>query len=411
MATMTSPSPRSRTAQRLSALMLALMASAPLAAQDLRDIPQKTTTSVTGPAPQTKAQPKQGRQVQGPPAPLETQLRDTPPDEPVFRAPVTPAPQQVPANPPVTRTTSSTTSGATPRSATPSVERPAPSRTSATSPSQPRNIMPSAAAPAAGNAVTGEEGAGLQAPRDNPVTSDVPATDLTTFPTSATPANATDGGAVTGSGLNEAVTPPDAGSGSTLPWAFGGAALLGLGGLAYIFTRRRRGASAPVAAGYGGIELGQTPFADELTPSAAAAPITNALKAPKPKAPAQVAPVMRAPASAPPASNPITPVMATPSAPSLPEPVKPTADGRIVSRIKAPRGDAHIPAAPQAAPAQRATQPPEPVKSASDGRIVSRLKMSDIVDEPTPPPPPQRRGPPPPSVKTVSVGYSVNKRD
>ena len=193
----------------------------------------------------------------------------------------------------------------------------------------------------------------------------------------------------------------------------GGAALLGLGGLAYVFTRRRKDSPVAAAAGYGGIELGQTPFADELSESDASAPITNALKAPKPKAPAAAAPAaMRAPARMPAQASaaPAAPAMAAPPPP--PEPVKPTADGRIVSRIKAPTGDVHIPADPQAAPPPppRASHPPEPGKPAADGRIVRRLEVSDIVDEPAPPPPPQRRRPPPPSVKTVSVGYSVNKR-
>ena len=395
MAAMTSSSFRLRTALAGSALVLAALGSGPLGAQDLRDIPQKTNTSVNAPAPQPKTPSRQGREVQGPPAPLETQLRDTPPDEPVFRAPAPAPQQQAPVAPTVTRTAPGSGTAATPPAQT---QRAAPARTSAplqqsqprgTAPGATPTTSPTATAPVAGNAVTSGEGAALPASPTGVATAPSPASDLTSFPTSAT-----DGAAVTDSGATDTLAPPAPDNTPVMPWALGAAAILGLGGLAYMVTRRRKGVPAASAAGYGGIELGQTPFADELSESEAAAPITNALKTPKPKAPPEPAMVAPAPVAQ--------------SAP--PEPVKPTADGRIVSRIRAPAPSAHIPAAPQAAQTPRAAEPPQPVKPASDGRIVSRLKVSDIVEEPAPPPPPQRRSPPPPSVNTVSVGYSVNTR-
>ncbi len=355
----------------------ALSCAIPAAAQDIRDIPQKIDTRVTGPV-----QPKQGREVQGPPAPLETQLRDTPPDEPIVRQPQSQPQLQVPQQtPPQARPVPAQPArvrGSAAPAPAPRVQGPQPARPEAVAPAR-------QAAPAADTA-PGQDAAPMPLPDGA-----APTGPLAVPPAATPPAATLDPGTppVLDEGAETAA--PSGASSGMLPWGLGGAGLLVLGGLAYAMTRRRRTA-APGARDYGGIALGQQPEADALGPVAA-----PAVRKP---AGSMAAPQSTRPSAPPP---PAAPVAAPP-----PPPVKAASDGRIVSRIRAPLDDgAAVSAAPPPARPQPAAPPPVPVKPASDGRIVSRLKVGDIAGEEAPPPPPhppRRRAP---VVKTVSVGYSV----
>ena len=351
----------------------------PAAAQDIRNIPEKIDTRVTGPV-----QPKQGREVQGPPAPLETQLRDTPPDEPVVRQP---APQpQVPIQP-----RASSESPVSGRQAEPlprGIARPA-QRTAAPAAAAPdqRQMQPNATAPAVG---------AMQGASPAPAAGDapIPVTGLPDAPTAA-PAVAVDG-------APNIAAEPEAGAANIsakpasdgLVWALGGVVLALLGGVGYALMRRKRTAPAG-ASDFGGITFGQTPDAKALGPVPS--------------------PIARQPAEreAPP-PQPRSAAASTPPPP--PPPVKPSSDGRIVSRLRA-GADEPPPPAPgprPVSPTPSAPPAPPPVIPASDGRIVSRLKVSDLVEEeaaPPPPPPPPARRRTGPAVRTVSVGYSVKGKD
>lgn len=363
MAAMTSQFLQLRAGIAGAALSLAMICAAGVvgvgaaSAQDIRDIPQKTTTSVTGPATSTQSQPRRG--VQGPPAPLETQLSDTPPDEPIVRQPTQPAPQ--------------------PHQVAPlTVPERAPQRTEAPTPATPRATPPPAGA-ATRPVLTSPVGESIPVAAD-PATV-APADTGLMLPTTSAPLPDID------SAASEPVdgtiaAPPASNDTDMLPWALGGSGLLGLASLG-IWALRRRKQGVATSTGYG-IELGQEPYRDVLDESVAPDPVLAKAgkSAPEP-----------APQSSP------TPVLA----PAPTAPVKPTSDGRIVSRIKAT-----VETMP---PPEARAIPPAPVQPAADGRIVSRLKVSDFIDEEAvPPPPPQRRRPAAPAVRTVSVGYSTPKK-
>ncbi len=360
----------------------ALCCAVPVAAQDIRNIPEKIDTRVTGPA-----QTKPGREVQGPPAPLETQLRDTPPDEPIARQPSPQPPVQIrPRATTPEPAASERQAEAMPRGTSRPAQR---TMVPATVAPDQRQAEPAVAAPAAGAAQTTAPvpmGGGVI-----PSASDVPATPVN----APTVGNSADLDiAADPEATNIAAKPGPNG----MPWMIGGAAVALLVGFGYALTRRKRNALAG-ASDYGGIEFGQTPDAKALGPVPS--------------------PIARQPAEreAPP-PQPRSAAASTPPPPPPPPLVKPSSDGRIVSRLRAGADEPPPPAlgprpvspTPSAPPA-----PPPPVIPASDGRIVSRLKVSDLVEEeaapsPPPPPPPARRRTGP-AVRTVSVGYSVKGKD
>lgn len=366
---------------------IALFFAAPVAAQDLRDIPQqKTDTTITGPVAQPKVQAKQGGQVQGPPAPLETQLRDTPPDDII-------APQQPQLRP----QTQSQPAPVQVQSAQPRASGTAPQRqlrVPAPTERAPQQVTPATRAPATTAApppvAAAPDGEGAGVPAPNAAPSATPDPSVTAAPSYLPNVD------TSASNLAPADAAP-AKDGPLWPWALGGLALVGLG---YAFMMRRR----PAAAG-GGLNLGQTPWRDELDKDAplpdrtVAKPVGRRL--PDVKIPQAPAPVAAAPVAAPPPPPP-------------PEPVKATANesGLIVSKVRRPvetsPGGSVMAEPMQAPPAPPPPPQPAQPRVANDGRIVSGRKASELGG---PPPTPRRKRPRKelPGDSGMSFGYKVQR--
>lgn len=340
---------------------LALSIAAPVAAQDLRDIPQqKTDTSVTGPVAQPRVQSKQGGAVQGPPAPLETQLRDTPPDDVIV--PQQPRPQVQPQ----TQPQPVQVQPAQPRAGSVAPQRQAPAST---------RVMPREQTPAT-RAPMGAVAAPTVAGSDAVPTTPLPGSDASPDAGGEAQANP-EPSYLPSVGASPTVAPAataPAGDGPLWPWALGGLVLVGLGAA---FMMRRR----PAAAG-GGLNLGQTPWRDELDKDAPLADTTVAKPVSRPLPPVNIpqAPVKAAPA---------------PAAPPPPEPAKATTNesGLIVSRVRRPvEPNGSVMAEPMQAAPPAPPPSPEPAKPrvANDGRIVSGRRASELGG---PPPVPKRKRP------------------
>ena len=353
---------------------IALCVAGPVVAQDLRDIPQKTNTNVTGPNSQPRVQTKQGGQVQGPPAPLETQLRDTPPDDLIVPQQSQPRPQ-VQSQPVQTRPNQPQPKAVAPRSQTRQQ-----TDTPASTPSTPRQVAPIERVPTASMPTTSPLPASVPADQsDKPVgppTADTPSQVEPSAQTGAEPSYLPSTGPAP-SGLTQAEAIP-ADEGPLWPWALGGLILVGLGGA---FMMRRRPAAA------GGFELGQTPWRDELDKEAPLPDITVAKpigrRLPDVKIPQAPMPVASTPTS-------VTST-AAPVVPPPPEPAKATVNesGLIVSRMRRPvemEPGGSVMAEPIQAP------PPQPTEArvANDGRIVSGRRASEFGG---PPPEPKRKRP------------------
>lgn len=364
---------------------IALSLATPALAQDIRNIPQKTDTTVTGPVAQPKVQSKQGGAVQGPPAPLETQLRDTPPDDIIVPQQSQPRPQAQPQPAPV---------GAQPSQ--PQASGTAPQRQTRTPP--PARTAPQQGAPVTRVPISN----GALPPVDTAPGGDVSAAPVGDGAPSLTPERQTTPepsylpsvGSST-SGLAPAEAAP-ANDGPLWPWALGGLLLVGLGGA---FMMRRR----PAAAG-GGLNLGQTPWRDELDKDA---PLPDTTVA---KPVGRRLPDVKIPQA--PAARAAAPVAAPPPPPPPPEPVKAVANesGLIVSKVRRPveaePGGSVMAEPMQAQPAP----PPQPAspRVANDGRIVSGRKASELGG---PPPTPRRKRPRKelPGDGGMSFGYKVQR--
>ena len=360
---------------------IALCVAGPVVAQDLRDIPQKTNTSVTGPNSQVRVQTKQGGQVQGPPAPLETQLRDTPPDDLIAPQQSQPRPQ-VQSQPVQARSDQPQPKAAAPRSQT-RQQTDAPTLTPATL----RQTPPVERAPTASVTSAPPLPASVSADQNNepvaPPAADSPSLVEPSAQAGAEPSYLPSTGAAS-SGMAQAEAIP-ADEGPLWPWALGGLIVVGLGGA---FMMRRRPATA------GGFELGQTPWRDELDKEAplpditVAKPVGRRLPDVKiPQAPISVAPT---PAPVTGAAIPVAPP------PPPPEPAKATVNesGLIVSRVRRPvemEPGGSVMAEPMQAPPP-APPPPQPAEArvANDGRIVSGRRASEFG---APPPEPKRKRP------------------
>lgn len=368
---------------------IALYAAVPVAAQDLRDIPQKTDTSVTGPVAQPKASTKQGG-VQGPPAPLDTQLRDSVSDAPV----VQPRPQlQVPQAQPqqVTPNQSQPRQVAPtqqPRVNAPQAPRTAPQRQT----TAPERNVPAPVLPDETN------GTSAANPLDTPMTDGNPSANVANpFPDNATVAPSV--------ALDEenAVQTPTQNDAPIWPWALGGLALLGLGG--YFLTRRN-------AVAEGGIKFGETPWRDELD-QGAPMPETNVAKPV-----ARTLPNVKIPQ--PPGARPAVPAAnaaPTPAPTMMPEPEPAKAQvnesGLIVSKMRRPvepgagQGVMAEPMQAPPPPAQTAPAPPE-ARVASDGRIVSGRRASELGGQP-PRARRKRASKPLPGDSGMKFGYKVQR--
>ena len=371
---------------------IALCVAAPALAQDIRNIPQKTDTTVTGPVAQPKAQSKQGGGVQGPPAPLETQLRDTPPDDLIVpqqsqpRLQTQPQPVQVrPVQPQPgasrqqsrTAPSAQTPTQTVPRQAMPATRVPA-AAVAGTSPSSepasPANDDQSVASPT------------VDAPLVEPRTQVTPEPSyLPSIDSSATELAPVE------------AAPTD--EGPKWPWVLGGLLIVGLGGA---FMMRRRPAAA------GGFELGQTPWRDELDKDAPLPDTTIAKpvgrRLPDVKIPQAPGMIPRAAA----------PVVAPPPPPPSPEPVKAAVNesGLIVSRVRRPvemePGNSVMTEPMQAPPPAPAAPQPAETRVANDGRIVSGRRASEFGG---PAPTPKRKRPRKelPGGGGMSFGYKVQR--